>query len=206
MTRKKKPTSGNRPKCPNIDPLPVEKMLPARALLGPKAFDVEVRKLNEVAELLWMPDGLSDDEKHARITRAVELYESLAPRDGLEGMLAIQMVGAHHAAIECLRRAGLPNQTGEGRDMNLRHAARLMGLYERQVAALDKHRGKGQQKVTVEHVHVEAGGQAIVGHVEAGPEGRPEAHDAAPPALEQRRTMPADLRAPARVPRAGSDG
>ena len=90
--------------------------------------------------------------------------------------------------------------------MNLRHAARLMGLYERQVAALDKHRGRGQQKVTVEHVHVEAGGQAIVGHVEAGPEGRPEAHDAAPPALEQRRTMPADLRAPARAPRAGSDG
>ena len=30
---------------------------------------------------------------------------------------------------------------------------------------LDKHRGKGQQKVTVEHVHVEAGGQAVVGNV-----------------------------------------
>jgi hypothetical protein len=32
--------------------------------------------------------------------------------------------------------------------------------------ALNRHRGKGQQKVTVEHVHVHAGGQAVVGMVE----------------------------------------
>jgi hypothetical protein len=31
---------------------------------------------------------------------------------------------------------------------------------------LNHHRGKGQQKVTVEHVHVHSGGQAIVGPVE----------------------------------------
>jgi hypothetical protein len=32
---------------------------------------------------------------------------------------------------------------------------------------LNRHRGKGQQKVTVEHVHVHKGGQAIVGNIEA---------------------------------------
>jgi hypothetical protein len=32
--------------------------------------------------------------------------------------------------------------------------------------ALNRHRGKGQQKVTVEHVHVHSGGQAAVGTVE----------------------------------------
>jgi hypothetical protein len=31
---------------------------------------------------------------------------------------------------------------------------------------LNRHRGKGQQKVTVEHVHVHSGGQAVVGVVE----------------------------------------
>ena len=36
--------------------------------------------------------------------------------------------------------------------------------------ALNRHRGKGQQKVTVEHVHVHAGGQAIVGAVHSGGE------------------------------------
>ena len=33
------------------------------------------------------------------------------------------------------------------------------------IEALDKHRGKGKQKITVEYVNVEAGGQAIVGNV-----------------------------------------
>jgi hypothetical protein len=32
--------------------------------------------------------------------------------------------------------------------------------------ALNRYRGKGQQKVTVEHVHVHAGGQAVVGTIQ----------------------------------------
>ncbi|MBO0332611.1 hypothetical protein J0X12_03235 [Sneathiella sp. CAU 1612] len=39
-----------------------------------------------------------------------------------------------------------------------------------QMEALNKHRGKGQQKMTVEHVHVNEGGQAIIGTVEGGGE------------------------------------
>jgi hypothetical protein len=39
-------------------------------------------------------------------------------------------------------------------------------MHER-VAPAFRHRGKGQQKVTVEHVHVHSGGQAIVGTVES---------------------------------------
>jgi hypothetical protein len=31
--------------------------------------------------------------------------------------------------------------------------------------ALNHHRGKGQQKITVEHVHIHSGGQAVVGVV-----------------------------------------
>ena len=50
--------------------------------------------------------------------------------------------------------------------MALNHAQKLMALHTKQLAALDKHRGKGQQKVTVEHVNVAAGGQAIVGNVD----------------------------------------
>ncbi len=91
----------------------------------------------------------------------------IGPRDGLEGMLSSQMVATHHAAMECLRRAMIVEQTFEGRDQNLKHGAKLLGIYTRQLEALNKHRGKGQQKVTVEHVHVEAGGQAVVGNVGA---------------------------------------
>jgi hypothetical protein len=63
------------------------------------------------------------------------------------------------------------------RDQNLKHAAKLMSLYERQLAALDKRRGGGRQKITVEHVNVHAGGQAIVGDVHAGAL-RPQSPDA----------------------------
>jgi hypothetical protein len=38
--------------------------------------------------------------------------------------------------------------------------------YSTLLEALNRHRGKGSQKVAVEHVHVHEGGQAIVGNVE----------------------------------------
>lgn len=100
--------------------------------------------------------------------------------------------------MECLRRAMLPEQTVAGRDQNLKHATKLMSLYERQLAALDKRRGRGQQKVTVEHVHVAPGGQAIVGSVTTG--GRSQAETPAPLAhreTERARSLDA---APAREP------
>jgi hypothetical protein len=124
------------------------------------------RKIQEISALLWHGEGATEDDITVRLVRAVEQFESLAPADGAEGMLALQMVGTHDAALECLRRAALPGQTFAGRDMALKHAHKLMSLYTQQLAALNKHRGKGQQKVTVEHVNVAAGGQAIVGNVE----------------------------------------
>jgi hypothetical protein len=49
---------------------------------------------------------------------------------------------------------------------NLSQANKLSRTYAVLLEALNRHRGKGQQKVTVEHVHVHSGGQAIVGTVE----------------------------------------
>lgn len=146
-------------------------MVPSKALqeaLEVSAADLANQKVNEIGKLLWFHEDASEETKHARIVRALELYESLEPADGAEGMLAAQMVGAHDAALECLKRAAVSNQTFAGRDMALKHANKLMTLYTQQLAALNKHRGKGQQKVTVEHVNVAAGGQAIVGNVETG--------------------------------------
>jgi hypothetical protein len=58
------------------------------------------------------------------------------------------------------------NQTFEGRRENLSQANKLSRTYATLLEALNRHRGKGAQKVTVEHVHVHAGGQAVVGTVE----------------------------------------
>ena len=74
MAEKKKQSSTTPTRRPNIEPLPAEKMLPARRLLlDAEPFDVEFRKLNEVAELIRLPDGLEERDKHARVVRAIEL-------------------------------------------------------------------------------------------------------------------------------------
>jgi hypothetical protein len=95
-------------------------------------------------------------------------YVMLARIGGAAPKLAAQMVAAHSASMECYRRAMLNEQTFEGRRENLSQANKLSRTYTMQVEALSRHRGKGQQKVTVEHVHVHAGGQAVVGAVETG--------------------------------------
>ncbi|MBO6768971.1 MAG: hypothetical protein JJ901_11820 [Erythrobacter sp.] len=152
-------------------PSPPQKLIPdeyAREALEVDEVRILNDRISELANLLWRHENMDEGERNVRIARAIEHYNSLKPTDGAEGMLAQQMVGTHFAALECLRRAALPNQTFEGRDMALKHAHKLMTLYARQLETLNKHRGKGQQKVTVEHVRVEKGGQAIVGTVEAG--------------------------------------
>jgi hypothetical protein len=63
-------------------------------------------------------------------------------------------------------------QTLEGRRDNLNQANKLSRTCATLIEALNRHRGKeGQQKVTVEHVDVHAGGQEVVDVVEA-PGGR----------------------------------
>ena len=72
----------------------------------------------------------------------------------------------------------IPEQTVEGRSENLNQANKLSRTYVVLLDALNRHRGKGQQKVTVEHVHVHSGGQAVVGMVGApGGGGSPKLED-----------------------------
>jgi transaldolase len=72
----------------------------------------------------------------------------------------------------------MPEGTLEGSDMvsqqdsNGNLAVKLLRTFAAQTEALQRYRGKGQQKVTVEHVHVHTGGQAIVGSVSQSGGGR----------------------------------
>jgi hypothetical protein len=107
------------------------------------------------------PPGAED------INRALAAVSGIGARDETEGMLATQMVATHFAAMSVLRRLK-GSDTIPQQDSNGNLAAKLLRTFTMQVEALQRYRGKGQQKVTVEHVHVHAGGQAIVGPVTAG--------------------------------------
>jgi len=128
----------------------------------------DYRDFLPVLETLFIPSYIPEKVRKERTLAAYDQMRSIKPSDSLERMLAVQMVSVHHAAMECLRRASLEDQTKEAREANLNQAGKLTGLFTRQMEALDKHRGKGQQKVTVEHVHVESGAQAVVGSVHTG--------------------------------------
>src|SRR5215217_754510 len=122
---------------------------------------------NQVTNALWLARA-DEDERQKRMSAAVAGLAGIGPRDELEGMLAGQLIAAHSASMECYRRAMLPEQPFEGWREALTQANKLSRTYATLLESLNRHRGKGQQKVTVEHVHVHAGGQAIVGAVEAG--------------------------------------
>ncbi|HKT18361.1 MAG TPA: hypothetical protein VJR47_09985 [Stellaceae bacterium] len=120
--------------------------------------------LNQAISSLWLAH--SDEEtRQNQYTAALMAIAGFKPQDELEGMLAAQAVAIHNAAMECYRRAMLSEQTFEGRRESLNQGGKLSRSYALLLEALDKHRGKGQQTVRVEHVTVQAGGQAIVGNV-----------------------------------------
>src|ERR1700738_4405747 len=121
---------------------------------------------NQAIQSLWIKQ--SDNEVRARqYNAAIAGLIGIAPQDEIEGMIAAQLIAAHNATMECYRRAMIDEQTLEGRRDNLSQANKLSRTYAVLLDALNRYRGKeGQQKVTVEHVDVHAGGQAVVGMVE----------------------------------------
>lgn len=134
---------------------------------------------NQTIQTLWLKNSDSEEIRRQRHA-AVDALIGIAPRDEFEGMMAAQLIAAHNAAMECYRRAMIGEQTFEGRRENLAQANKLSRTYATLLEALNRHRGKGQQKVTVEHVHVHAGGQAVVGMVEPpGGGDRPKSEDQA---------------------------
>lgn len=114
--------------------------------------------VSSVAPLTW-----EENPTHAACDAGLAGLTEIAPKDALEAMLAAQMIATHNAAMECLRRSNLKGQNLQARQINLSMANKLSRTYASLLNAFDKHRGKGQQKMTVKHVHVNSGGQAIVG-------------------------------------------
>jgi len=119
--------------------------------------------LNQLLQVDFEPGGERLTPKF--VNGSLAAIHSIAPRDETEAMLATQMVAAHHAAMECYRRAMIPEQSFQGLQGNLNYAGRLSRTYVGLLEALNRYRGKAQQKMTVEHIHVHEGGQAIVGTV-----------------------------------------
>jgi hypothetical protein len=142
---------------------------PKLTYLGGSKFDAwNGTVANQALSSAWYGNSPDADRSHNLQSAGLSFLAGVEPKDELEGMLAAQLLASHNAAMECYRRAMISEQTFEGRKENLNQANKLSRTHTTLLEALNRHRGKGQQKVTVEHVHVHSGGQAIVGNVEGG--------------------------------------
>ena len=119
---------------------------------------------------------LSDHESNGDTPSADErifmlaIISDLKPNDAVERMLAVQMATTHVATI----RAGSWLSRAESLQQGQAHStaySKLARTFTAQVEALRKHRTGGKQTVTVQHVNVSEGGQAIVANVQTGGRG-----------------------------------
>ena len=105
-----------------------------------------------------------DDEGDAGVNFMLSVVKGIEPRDQVEAMLAAQMAAVHASMMTFARRLAfvenIPQQDSAERAFN-----KLARTFASQMEALRRYRTGGEQKVTVQHVNVGEGGQAIVGNV-----------------------------------------
>ena len=113
-----------------------------------------------------LPEKIRDNDRFIDI--AITMLLGIDPKDELEGMLVVQMVAVHLISMNMSGRCMLDGQTVDGVNANVNRMTKLMRTFTNQVEALQKYRGKGKQTITVQHVQVNEGGQAVVGNVLGG--------------------------------------
>ena len=95
----------------------------------------------------WFPAGQSEEDRNRQIFVAVTGLQAFKPADEIEGMIAAQAMAAHHASMECSRRAMVPDQPFEAAQGLRKAAANASRTFVELLSALDRKRGKGGQQV-----------------------------------------------------------
>ena len=124
------------PKPVEVSP---ENQLGTLKLIGGSANDAfNSIVANQAMKSLWVAHSDSDSlDKQYQAT--IHAMVGIGPKDEIEGMMAAQMIGLHNAAMECMRRAMLAEQTFEGRRESLNQANKLTRSYATLVEALNRH-------------------------------------------------------------------
>jgi hypothetical protein len=133
-------------------------------------------------------DGGQIDE--ARLNFMLSIVKGITPRDQTEAMLAAQMAAIHALMMafagQLARVENIPELDSTERALN-----KLARTFVTQVEALKRYRTGGEQKVTVQHVSVQEGGQAIVGNVtQASRQTTADRPPVSPPALTHSKEAP----------------
>jgi hypothetical protein len=101
---------------------------------------------------------------------ALAMVEAAAPRDEIEGALAVQLSCTHAAAMAILAKLDAAFVTERRAAAFGSAASRLLRAFAMQVEVLRRLRHGGHQCIRIEHVHVNDGGQAVIGNVKSNSE------------------------------------
>ena len=97
----------------------------------------------------------------------IDVAKTVQAGNAVEKLLAHQVALAHKIAFEQASKANREKDPViEAK--RLETVAKMMATAQRAALTLQKLRASGPQRVVVQHVHVEAGGQAVVGDVRMG--------------------------------------
>lgn len=113
-------------------------------------------------------EGLNEEDKVQKLEKAVKAVkifsDSLGAKGLLQNMLATQLLGLHDLQQRLLSYASRSISYPEGNQYYVNAITKLSNTFVNQVNLLQKLQGQGQQKVVVEHLHIDRA-QAMVGNV-----------------------------------------
>ena len=99
---------------------------------------------------------------------ALSVFHELKPKDPVEAMLLCQLIGVYNTSMDLLQKSQSAYLNFEQRVQAGNLAVKMTRTYALQMEALKKYRTGGQQTMKVEHVHVNQGGQAVIGNLNQG--------------------------------------
>lgn len=105
-----------------------------------------------------------------RLNESAEIIQSFCPEDGTQLMLAAQMAAVHQMQQRLMMYSYNGDQSLESMTHYINAIAKLSNVFIQQINAMNKLKGVNQPKVTIEHVHVHNGGQAVVGTINTSTE------------------------------------
>jgi hypothetical protein len=135
------------------------------AMFGATGLDFADQVLHDLTNVALLAKPGPGPVNAGTINAMLQAVGAAQPADELEAMIAVQMAAFHHVTMDSLRRAQNA-ANGDIRARNLGQANKCGRTFAVLLEALNRHRGKvTTQKVIVENVNVNAGGQAVVGAV-----------------------------------------
>ena len=132
--------------------------------------DAEIgNTLNQMTRLFTARKGsIGEEELLTKVNASFSVFTGMKPKDSIEAMMITQMIALHEMTLLASERSLLKEQPDEFVELNVNRVTKLCRSHASLVEAFNKYRTKGQQKITVQHVNVNDGGQAVIGDINQG--------------------------------------